>query len=74
MMVGSTLGSILSGVTSTLSFLYFGLVLDDLNMVEVDVDSIMRVLIWYGVIVVVSSVLCYFERLLLGYFAGNDRK
>ena len=72
MMVESIIGSILSGVTSTLSFLYFGLVLDDLNMVEVDVDSIMRVLIWYGVIILASSVFCYFERLLLGYFAGND--
>lgn len=64
------IGSILSGVVSTLSFLFFGWVLDDLNMVEIDLSRITSSLIWYTAILVASAVFAYLERLLLGYFAG----
>ena len=74
MMMPLIIGSILSGAASTLSFLSFGTILDGLNMVEVDTNIVMRALIWYGVINLATSVLCYIERLLLGWFAGNDTK
>ena len=70
LLVVSIIGSILSGVVSTLSFLFFGYVFDDLNMTEIDLSRITSSLVWYASTLVASALFAFLERLLLGYFAG----
>ena len=68
----SIIGSILSGVVSTLSFLFFGWVIDDLNMTDIDLSRITSSLVWYASILVAAALFAFLERLLLGYFAGMN--
>jgi len=70
LLVVSIIGSILSGVVSTLSFLFFGYVFDDLNMTDIDLSRITSSLVWYASTLVASALFAFIERLLLGYFAG----
>lgn len=54
-----------------LSQLYYGAMLDEMNREYVDSDNMKRIFFAYSLILLLSAVFSFFERYLLGYFAGR---
>lgn len=54
-----------------LSQLYYGAMLDEMNREYVDSDHMKRIFFAYSLILLLSAVFSFFERYLLGFFAGE---
>ena len=54
-----------------LSQLYYGAMLDEMNREYVDSDHMKRIFFAYSLILLLSAVFSFFERYLLGFFAGG---
>ena len=46
--------------------------LDEMNREYVDSDNMKRIFFAYSLILLLSAVFSFFERYLLGYFAGRS--
>ena len=55
-----------------LSQLYYGAMLDEMNREYVDSDNMKRIFFAYSLILLLSAVFSFFERYLLGFFAGGS--
>ena len=60
-----------SGALAPISFLYYGSLLDELNKAVTDDENVKRILLSYTLILFLSAVFSFFERYLLGFFAGG---
>ena len=60
-----------SGALAPISFLYYGSLLDELNKAVTDDENVKRILLSYTLILFLSAVFSFFERYLLGFFAGE---
>ena len=54
-----------------MSQLYYGAMLDEMNREYVDSDHMKRIFFAYSLILLLSAVFSFFERYLLGFFAGE---
>ena len=54
-----------------MSQLYYGAILDEMNREYVDSDHMKRIFFAYSLILLLSAVFSFFERYLLGFFAGR---
>ena len=54
-----------------MSQLFYGSMLDEINREEIDDSSVKLVFFAYSLVLLLSAVFSFFERYLLGYFAGK---
>ena len=62
--------SIISGILTPLSYMFYGPLLDETNSYEIDFARIKFFLLGVGLCLFGASIFAFFERLCLGYFAG----
>lgn len=61
----------MAGALNPLSQLFYGSMLDEINREEIDDGSVKLVFFAYSLVLLLSTVFSFFERYLLGYFAGK---
>ena len=59
-------------MTNPLSFVFYGKLVDVMNMEEMEASMLKSVLFWFSFMLVLSSLFIYLERLCLSYFAGSE--
>lgn len=57
-------------MTNPLSFVFYGKLVDVMNMEEMESSMLKSVLFWFSFMLFLSSLFIYLERLCLSYFAG----
>ena len=57
-------------MTNPLSFVFYGKLVDVMNMEEMESSMLKSVLFWFSFMLFLSSLFIYLERMCLAYLAG----
>lgn len=66
----SHLVAVLSGGMASVSSIFYGLLMDELNVDSVEVSSVVKIIASYFSLLLLSAIFAFCERACLGYFSG----